>query len=106
MIAALDNFSNYPGDRKMCILGDMLELGGYANAEHQKIIELIKNSGFKKVVFVGEHFFKLRFDDPACKFFVGTLEAADWFADQKTKGYTILIKGSRKIQLETMVELL
>jgi UDP-N-acetylmuramoyl-tripeptide--D-alanyl-D-alanine ligase len=106
MIAAINNFSNYPGNRKMCILGDMLELGKYAHTEHQKIIELMKISGFEKVVFVGEHFFKHRFDDPACKFFADTREAAEWFADQKTRGNTILIKGSRKIQLETMVELL
>jgi UDP-N-acetylmuramoyl-tripeptide--D-alanyl-D-alanine ligase len=106
MVAALDNFSNYPGDRKMCILGDMLELGEYAYAEHQKIIELAKNSGFEKVVCVGEHFFKHRFDDPAFRFFADTRLAAEWFADQETNGYTILIKGSRKIQLETMVELL
>jgi UDP-N-acetylmuramoyl-tripeptide--D-alanyl-D-alanine ligase len=52
MIAALDNFSNYPGDRKMCILGDMLELGEYAEAEHQKIIDLLKISGFEKVVLL------------------------------------------------------
>lgn len=104
MIAALDNFSNFPEDRKMCILGDMLELGEYSHAEHQKIIDLVKISGFEKVVFVGEYFFKHRFDDSAFRFFANTQEAAEWFADQETSGFTILIKGSRKIKLETLVE--
>ena len=45
---------------KMLILGDMRELGAEGPAEHQKIVDYIKESDFEKVWLVGEQFIFLQ----------------------------------------------
>jgi len=62
MKVALENFSKVESEQKMVILGDMFELGEYAEAEHQKIIDQCKNMNLTKVVLVGEEFNKLKSD--------------------------------------------
>jgi UDP-N-acetylmuramoyl-tripeptide--D-alanyl-D-alanine ligase len=106
MAVALENFNNYPGKPKLCILGDMLELGDYSADEHKAVIELVRKSGFDLTMFVGEHFYQQKVNDKDLNFFSDTQQAKAWLADQQISAYTILIKGSRKIQLETLVELL
>jgi UDP-N-acetylmuramoyl-tripeptide--D-alanyl-D-alanine ligase len=104
MLAALQHFKAIPDQQKMCILGDMLELGDYAPAEHQKILNLAKNSGFSKLIFIGEEFLKMSSHHPEYLFFKSTPEANNWLAKQKISNNTILLKGSRKIQLETLID--
>jgi len=106
MAVALENFSKMPGQPKMCILGDMLELGSYTDEEHKNIMELALRSGFDKLIFVGEYFYRQKTADPSCIFLTDTQQARNWFPDQQISGFNILIKGSRKIQLETLVEYL
>lgn len=104
MMAAIDNFQNYPAGKKMCILGDMLELGSYAAEEHRKIRDHALNSGFEKIIFVGNHFMEVETDRSCATFTTGTKEAKKWLEKQVLSGYTILIKGSRKIQLELLTD--
>lgn len=106
MAVALESFISYPTRPKMCILGDMLELGGFTEPEHKRIIDVVKKLGFEKNIFIGENFFTQKFNDPDCIFLADIEEAKKWFATQQINGYSILVKGSRKIQLETLVELL
>lgn len=56
MQAAIENFSKLNATHKIAILGDMLELGDYAVAEHQAIMDLVLKSNVTKVVTVGPVF--------------------------------------------------
>jgi UDP-N-acetylmuramoyl-tripeptide--D-alanyl-D-alanine ligase len=104
MVVALDNFSRQPGQPKMCILGDMLELGSYTGEEHKNILELALESKFDRLIFVGEYFCQNKSGYPNCDFFIDTHKAKEWLAQKQFSGFNILIKGSRKIQLENLVE--
>lgn len=106
MMVAIENFKNYPADKKMCIFGDMLELGAYATEEHCKIRDRALNSGFEKIIFVGSNFMEVKTDKSGATFVAGTQEAKKMLEKQVVSGYTILIKGSRKIQLELLAEIL
>ncbi len=104
MQAALSNFSQVKADHKMVILGDMLELGDESPAEHQAIINLVQESAFEKAVFVGPEFKKAAGQRFIC--FTHSDEAYQWLLEQKPEGYTILIKGSRGIKMEKVLDAL
>ena len=104
MTPALNNFMQYPGNPKICILGDMLELGSYSYEEHAKIRDLVSQAGFEMVMFIGQHFMEVRKEAPNLLFLPDTHTAKQWLSENKTVGNTILIKGSRKIQLERLTD--
>lgn len=56
MKAALENFASIPSAHKMCILGEMRELGLASAQEHQKVAEQALAIGCEEVWFVGEEF--------------------------------------------------
>lgn len=105
MRAALDNFRLIKAEHKMCILGQMGELGDVSNEEHQKVIDLIGEGGFEQVWLVGENFAKTQ--HPAnYRLFANVEEVKAAIAIQKPKGFLILIKGSNSNKLVQTVELL
>lgn len=106
MKAAIENFSlekNIP--QKLLILGDMFELGQYSEKEHEIIFNLVKEKQIK-ALFVGEHFHKLKKEVADFQFFTNTTELLEYLKEKKLRGYTILIKGSRGVKLESSIELL
>ena len=105
MKAALDNFRLIKAEHKMCILGQMGELGDVCDEEHQKVIDLIDEGGFEQVWLVGENFAKTQ--HPAdYRLFANVEEVKAAIAIQKPKGFLILIKGSNSNKLVQTVELL
>ena len=105
MRAALDNFRLIKSEHKMCILGQMGELGEVSDEEHQKVIDLIGEGGFEQVWLVGENFAKT--SHPAnYRLFANVEEVKTAIATQKPKGFLILIKGSNSNKLVQTVELL
>ena len=68
-----------------------------------KILELIKNSEYDKILLVGKVFSSLNgsFEIAA---FVDVVEAKDWLRKLNPEGYNILIKGSRGIKLENLLD--
>jgi UDP-N-acetylmuramoyl-tripeptide--D-alanyl-D-alanine ligase len=105
MELAITNFSDAPYENKMVILGDMRELGEEAEAEHQHITELILESSFEQIILVGEVFSALK-NDPKIKSFKTVDEAKQTLKNMELSGRTILLKGSRGIQLEKLMEVL
>ena len=105
MKAALDNFRYIKDDHKMCILGQMGELGDVSEEEHQKVIDLIGEGGFEQVWLVGENFAKTNHPDNY-RLFANVDEVKTVLATQKPKGFLILIKGSNSNKLVQTVELL
>jgi UDP-N-acetylmuramoyl-tripeptide--D-alanyl-D-alanine ligase len=99
MKLAIENFSKMPGD-KILILGAMAELGKESEKEHAVLIEQIKNYTWKNVVLVGKDFQHLA--HPFQQFNNAT-EAAEWLQQQHVQHTTILIKGSRSMQMEKVL---
>lgn len=100
MQAALKNFSLMEVPNKALILGDMRELGNDSAAEHQRIVDLLTEYGFKKVFLIGEYFGKTNTFFPI---FPTTDAFIQTIPTQGLNGYYILIKGSRGIKLEGVV---
>lgn len=113
MAVAIENMDKLSAGRKVLILGDMFELGDEAAAEHEAIIRKALDIASDERIFIGEGFYK------AGK----SMDHAPWNMDKKPTFYntaedaiaaikanpiknsTILIKGSRGMALERLVEL-
>lgn len=105
MEAALIHFSNMNEKNKVIIVGDMFELGEKTLQYHQKIINLCKKVDFKKVFIVGEMFSKTNYP----KEFISKLNVNELIQHIKSfsvKNSCILVKGSRGIELEKIINLL
>ena len=106
MQAAIDNIAAMKAARKVLILGDMFELEEEAAAEHQAIGKLIREKGFENVYLCGTLFKSALREIPNAKYFVKKEELAQELRQYPIAGSTILVKASRGIGLETIVEYL
>ena len=103
MKAALENFQQLKADYKIAFLGDMFELGKTAEKEHQEISNIATNMKFDQVFLIGENFFKTKSDLSKFKSFDHLRETLN---NKTLKNATILIKGSRGMALERILDLL
>ncbi len=101
MKLAIENFARLHAEKKILMLGAMAELGDESLLEHEQILELIKLFNWYKVVLVGGDFLTL--NHPYLNF-VTSIEAKKWFKDQNFEQCHILIKGSRSMRMEEIVE--
>lgn len=101
MKTAIENFATMPGQNKILMLGAMAELGSDSLYEHEQILLIIQRYQWKEVVLVGGDFTKL--GHPYIQF-QNSEEAANWFKNQEFENCYILIKGSRSLQMEKVVE--
>jgi len=105
MKAALYNFHMIDAPSKIIIMGDMMELGEQSPGEHKEILAFARELSFDKIFVVGELFSQAAFDgNEIC--FTGLQDAEKWFRDHPLQNMTILMKGSRKLQLEKLRHLL
>ena len=106
MSLAIDNFNKQSFENKVVILGDMLELGDYSMQEHERICVQITKCNFNKVLLVGMQFCALK-DKFANFVFCENIEKLKaTLNDNRISDSAVLIKGSRGIQLEKIVEFL
>ena len=107
MIASINSFLKNNHKNSIAVLGDMLELGFYEKEGHVKIIKLLESSAFEEIFFVGKLFFKFSKESNSFKktihFFKEKIEAYSYLKKRKFKNKNILIKGSRKLQLEDTI---
>jgi UDP-N-acetylmuramoyl-tripeptide--D-alanyl-D-alanine ligase len=104
MEVAIDNFKNISvGNRKkVIVLGEMLELGVESKKEHLKLLQLLESSGFKDVFLVGKGF---RSIDPIhFKYFDNSDLLKEYLDSYKIENSFILIKGSRGVKLEKILD--
>ncbi|MEC8537662.1 MAG: UDP-N-acetylmuramoyl-tripeptide--D-alanyl-D-alanine ligase, partial [Bacteroidota bacterium] len=88
---------------KILIIGDMLELGKKTKQYHNEIIDLIKENNLNNCFFVGSIFNQI---DCNYKKFENKEKLESFLKRRKLKDSIILIKGSRKMKLETLKKLL
>ncbi|HPI44297.1 MAG TPA: cyanophycin synthetase, partial [Tenuifilaceae bacterium] len=103
MDAAIRNFASLNSFNKKVIIGEMLELGEYSEVEHKRIVELLVSLGFQDVFLVGDGF---RSVHDKYLFFSNSDECMDYLKNHSISGCTILLKGSRGVRLEKLMELL
>lgn len=101
MKAAIENFARLDAPDKILMLGAMAELGEESNAEHTAIIQLIGQFNWKAVVLVGGDFLKIShpwisLPDAAA--------AGRWFSQQAFTHCHVLIKGSRSMKMEKILD--
>ncbi|WP_408047606.1 UDP-N-acetylmuramoyl-tripeptide--D-alanyl-D-alanine ligase [Tenacibaculum crassostreae] len=101
MKAAIESFEALNGEYKTIILGDMFELGEYSSEEHQKIVDLVESKNFDDVILVGENFYKTKTSSKKIKSFQ---DLSDYLKSNQIEDSTILVKGSRGMALERVVE--
>lgn len=106
MAVAIENFLQLGKANKIAILGDMFELGIESLAEHQAIIDLLRGQDNIKVNFIGKDFYANRVEDDNLTFFDSFEAFCDFIKTQDLKDSTILIKGSRGMALERILEYL
>ena len=102
MALSLNNFSQFTGS-KTVIIGDMLELGEESVTEHQKIWELAQSLNLDEIITVGSIFKQV---NPFEKSFKNTDELIEYLKQNPIKNKNILLKGSRGIALEKVIEFL
>lgn len=101
MKLAIENFGKIKAEKKILLLGAMAELGDESLDEHRAIIQLLQQYQWDAVVLVGGDF--LRVEHPfISKNNAG--EARDWLQGLQPVNAHLLIKGSRSMKMETVLD--
>jgi len=126
MKVAIENFARIHAERKILLLGGMMELGAESIAEHKALVELIASLGFKEVVLVGGDFIYTKdlftqYNAASTATNISTnnsttnkissiftykdnaQEAREWLAALNPQNSYILIKGSRSMKMEQVL---
>jgi len=101
MKAAIENFAAMAGDKKIVILGGMMELGEDSIAEHTEVIKLLQKHKWHQIVLAGKDYVNLPNN---ILHFNTSAEIGDWFTEQQFKNATVLIKGSRGMAMEKVIQ--
>jgi UDP-N-acetylmuramoyl-tripeptide--D-alanyl-D-alanine ligase len=104
MVVAIENLLQLESPKKIAFLGDMFELGSESLDEHKNIVDLLTNQKNVTTYFIGNYFFKSKLEQSNMHFF----ETFDSFTETASKlkfeNATLLIKGSRGMALERLLE--
>lgn len=107
MKAALESFHTLKDTRKIAIIGDMFELGDEATKEHQNIVDLATTLNIDKVYIIGHLFKDTLTSSNKIITAYNTFEAfKSELKQQEFQNTTILIKASRGMKLERILDLI
>ena len=101
MKLAIENFAKLNASKKVLMLGGMAELGDESLNEHKAIVDTIKQHAWTAVVLVGGDFLKFNHQYLSFK---NAAEAKEWLQHQQFENTHLLIKGSRSMQMEKVLE--
>lgn len=112
MFVAIENLGKLSADYKVLVLGDMFEMGEESAAEHEAVIRKALATPVNGRIFIGAEFYKAKEADGIAgklsagdKFYPTAEDAIIGLKTTPIKNATILIKGSRGMALERLVEL-
>jgi len=103
MEAAIENLSAQKHTLKYALLGEMLELGITSKEEHQQIIDTLETKKIKALL-VGNGY-KLC-DKKGYHWFENTLDLSEYLKENTISNSLVLIKGSRAVAMENVVNFL
>lgn len=106
MQAAIENLANMKVDKKIVILGDMFELEEEAEAEHRAIGKLLAEKKFTEVYLCGSLMRAAAMQIPFAKYFEKKDSLLAELKGNPISQATVLVKASRGIGLESVVEFL
>ena len=103
MTLAIQSFNKSDLKNKILILGDMYELGKEEDKFHQEIVDYCESLVVDRVFLIGEIFSKTSFTEKfiSCKNYKELLDNKDF---KNIINSNLLIKGSRGMQLEKIVD--
>jgi UDP-N-acetylmuramoyl-tripeptide--D-alanyl-D-alanine ligase len=104
MEAALQSVKALPAPRKVAILGDMLELGAESHKEHEALLRRAVRSRFNALVLVGPEFGRCNPGQYNALHFTDAAGAGAWLREQNFTDTLVLIKGSRGLRLEQVID--
>lgn len=104
MKAALENLEAIPAKNKIAILGDMFEVGNTSAEEHQIIIDLLEKLEFSNMMVCGKNFYQTSTQEVLK--FENFEDLKNYIQRNNFEEATILIKGSRGMALERILEAL
>ena len=106
MIAALENFVQAEGANKILFLGDMFELGPEAENEHQNIVDFLEQNQIGRAYLVGSNFYKTRSSDVNIIKLSTFEELKEIIENDPPKDSHLLIKASRGMALERILDII
>ena len=113
MAASLNAFASVKEGRRIAVLGDMLELGPSASKAHFDVGRLAGAEGMALLVLMGEHAAETAkgalesgMDEADVVVADGPEAAAEALSERLRKGDHVLVKGSRGMRMERVIELL
>lgn len=101
---ALKTFDQMPGE-KVVLLGDMFELGEHEASEHELIADMCVHMNFNLVLLIGEAFFHTKITSNALHKFQSKTEARAFLSAHNRENLSVLIKGSRGMKMEDLLDL-
>lgn len=104
MKAAIENLAAMKADRKVLILGDMFELEDEAEEEHRNIGRLLTTHAFDKVILCGKLMRSAKDEYPSALLFETKSLLAEELKSHPIHDSVVLVKASRGIGLETIVD--
>uniref|UniRef100_UPI00404A9C70 UDP-N-acetylmuramoyl-tripeptide--D-alanyl-D- alanine ligase n=1 Tax=Flavobacterium sp. TaxID=239 RepID=UPI00404A9C70 len=105
MIAAVEHFINNYKDNTLLILGDMFELGEETIKEHQYLVDYVLKNDVK-CFFIGKAFYKCKLEANNLNFYDDFIDFTKFLSNSKIENASILIKGSRGMALERVLDYL
>lgn len=114
MTATIKMYQQFPAKEKWAVIGDMLEQGKGEREEHEKLAEIIANSDFARIVFLGPRVLKYTFpklkkltnEKTPIDAFENPKEVLDFLKNHIAGEETILFKGARFMEgiIENLLE--
>jgi UDP-N-acetylmuramoyl-tripeptide--D-alanyl-D-alanine ligase len=110
MAVAIENIGKIEAKYKVLVLGDMFEMGQESAVEHEAILKKALETPVDERIFIGGEFYKAKesMDHGSWtinKFYLTAEDAIAGLKANPIKNATVLIKGSRGMALERLVEL-
>ena len=109
--AALDVLAGTGQGRKIAVLADMLELGGYSKTLHEEIGSYAAAAGADILIAIGKeakYIYNSALGEgiKEAEYFPDNPSAAEYLKSLLLPGDTVLFKGSRGMKLETIIKIL
>ncbi|HTE01038.1 MAG TPA: UDP-N-acetylmuramoyl-tripeptide--D-alanyl-D-alanine ligase [Mucilaginibacter sp.] len=110
MFVAIENLGKIKANHKVLVLGDMFEMGQESAAEHEAVIRKALDTLVDERIFIGKELYSVspkvrKSGSPEVVFYNTVEEAIAALKANPVKNATVLIKGSRGMALERLVEL-